>query len=278
MTIDEYLKEIINKKHNNYVYNENEERVYNHISNLIVEWAQQFANPYNFNNNIYISIEKSGSRAKGDAIKGKSDIDIFVSITDRNNSFSIKEYYLSLYEFLKTKFAYNSIRKQNVSIGLTYYGFSIDVTPGKRINNHAYSNSSNYDDHYIYSRKRDTYTQTNIQKHIDLVKYSNFKNEMMILKIWRDCHHLELPSIAIEIMVNEILHNNSTGFLYNNIKQVFEIFKDTILTRRIIDPSNTANNIADSMTVEEKQQIKQAALNALSCDHGNSVDGYKIVW
>ncbi len=44
---------------------------------------------------------------RGDAIKGKSDIDIFVSIIDPNNRNTVKEYYEDLYSFLKEKMPTN---------------------------------------------------------------------------------------------------------------------------------------------------------------------------
>ena len=245
--------------------------------NLINQWKQHF-NSNNIWYNISIEMQKSGSKAKGDAIKGKSDIDIFVSITDRNNNYTVKQYYEDLYSFLKPHFYNNTIRKQNVSIGVTYAGCNIDITPGKRVNYQNYGNGNNYSDHYIYSRKNDSNTLTNIQKHIDMVKNSGLTKEMMILKIWKNCHNLELPSIAIEIITCEVLRNNRSYYLYNNVKKVLESLRDTITTRRIIDPANSNNNIADTMTSYEKEQIRKTAIQSLSYDNGDVVYTSKIVW
>ena len=120
--------------------------------------------------------------------------------------------------------------------------------------------------------------QTNIQEHINLVRNSGLSNEMMLLKIWRNCHGLELPSIAIEIITDEVLKQDKTNSLYDNIKKVFEALRDSILTRKIIDPANSSNNIADSMTLKEKQEIKNMAAQSLSYDHGDTVTTRKIVW
>lgn len=276
-TVNEYLNELLSKKGNNYAYTQNEEQAYKYMSNLINQWKQHF-NSNNFWYNIDIEMQKSGSKAKGDAIKGKSDIDIFVSITDRNNLHTVKDYYESLYSFLKPYFNTNSIRMQNVSIGVTYAGCSIDITPGKRVNYQSYGFGNSYSDHYIYSRKTNGNTLTNIQKHIDLVRNSGLTKEMMVLKIWRNCHNLELPSIAIEIITCEVLKNNNTGSLYDNIKKVFESLRDTIKLRKIIDPANSNNNIADSMTEQEKEIIRKTAIQSLSYDHGDTVTTSKIVW
>lgn len=223
-------------------------------------------------------MEKSGSKAKGDAIKGKSDIDIFVSITDRNNLYTVKDYYEKLFNFLKPYFVNNTIRIQNVSIGVTYAGCNIDITPGKRVNYHSYNFGNSYEDHFIYSTKTKSNTLTNIQKHIDMVRNSGLTKEIMILKIWRNCHNLDLPSIAIEIIACEVLRANKSNSLYSNVKRIFECLRDSIGTRKIIDPANSNNNIADSMTVTEKEKIRKAAILSLSYDHENTVEGHKIVW
>ena len=276
-TVDEYLRDLLNKRSNNQQYNDNEKRAYSYMYDLLNQWKQKY-NSNRWINNIKIEIQNSGSKAKGDAIKGKSDIDLFVSITDFDNQHAAKDYYFDLYEFLKLHFTSDCIRLQNVSIGLKYAGCSIDVTPGKRINQQYFRNGKYYTDHYIYSRKNDRNTQTNIQEHIDLVKNSGLSNEMMLLKIWRNCHGLELPSIAIEIITAEVLKSYRSYSLYVNIKKVFESLRDSILTRRIIDPANSANNIADSMTLKEKQEIKNVAIQSLSYDHGDKVTTSKIVW
>lgn len=279
MTVQEYLIKLLKEKQNNNNYSQNEESAYRYIAELINQWKQTYnSNLISPFNSINIEMQRSGSRAKGDAIKGKSDIDIFVSITDPINQNTVKDYYESLYSFLKPKFNTNSLRKQNVSIGISYAGCNIDITPGKRINQHTYINGRSYNDHYIYSRKLDRNMQTNIQKHIDLVKNSGLTNEIMLLKIWRNCHALELPSIAIELLVVEILKNNKSIYFYDNIKNIFEALRDTILTRRIIDPSNCNNNIADSMTKTEKEEIRKSAIQSLSYDHGNTIATGKIVW
>ena len=276
-TVDEYLRELLNKKSNNYQYNDNEKKAYAYIYDLLNQWKQKYNSYYSWNG-ITIEVQQSGSKAKGDAIKGKSDIDLFVSITDINNQHTAKDYYFDLYGFLKSHFTSDCIRLQNVSIGLKYAGCSIDVTPGKRINQQVYRNGHYYTDHYIYSRKNDKNTQTNIKTHIDLVRNSGLTNEMMVLKIWKNCHGLELPSIAIEIITEEVLRQNRSYSIYNNVKRVLESLRDNITTRRIIDPANSANNIADTMTETEKRDIKRAAENSLSFDYGKEVATSKIVW
>lgn len=146
------------------------------------------------------------------------------------------------------------------------------------MNHSTYVNYRYYNDHNIYSRKNDSNTLTNIQLHIDMVRNSGLTNEMMILKIWRDCHKLELPSIAIEIITCDVLKYQKSMSLYNNVKKVFESLRDTILNRKIIDPANINNNIADTLTSSEKEIIRKTAIDSLSYDYGDKVTISKIVW
>lgn len=118
ITIDEYLNNLLEQKSNHYTYTPNEERAYSYLYDLINRWKQHFNNNVTSGYYIDIEMEKSGSKAKGDAIKGKSDIDIFVSITDKNNIYTVKDYYKDLFNFLKPYFVNNTIRKQNVSINI----------------------------------------------------------------------------------------------------------------------------------------------------------------
>ena len=48
-----------------------------------------------------MEIKRSGSREKGTAIKGKSDMDMFVSISDTNGYFMLRELYDDLYDYFE---------------------------------------------------------------------------------------------------------------------------------------------------------------------------------
>ena len=155
--------EIIEKYDNNGQFTQNEKTAYANLSQMLNDWfnanyGSQFA--------YYpsLDIQQSGSRAKGMAIRGKSDMDMFLSICDPYNANTLKEYYDSAFEYLKKEGL--TVRKQNVSIGVKYYNCDIDVVPAKKVNSISYQR---YNDHYLWSNKHQNRMLTNIQKHIDLV-------------------------------------------------------------------------------------------------------------
>ena len=213
-----------------------------------------------------MNVQQSGSRAKGTAIKGKSDMDMFLSIDDPNNSSTLQQFYEDTYAFLKSK-GY-TVRKQNVSIGVKYYGCDIDVVPAKRVNSQSYGR---YNDHYLWSNKHKTRMLTNIQKHIDMVRNSGVQKEIMLLKVWRENHGLDFPSIYIEQLCIEELGKNNQYNLADNFWHMLHYISDNIENKRVIDPSNCNNIISDSLTNQEKRQIANQAQNSLGQEYWKDI-------
>lgn len=274
MTANQYLRQLIYTRSNN-SYKQNEMHAYAYVSDLINRWKVGLQSNY-ANDGIEIEKEKSGSKAKGDSIIGNSDIDIFVSVTDYYDKYTVEQYYNSLYDFLSPYFYGNKIRRQNVSIGIEYAGCSIDITPGKRKKHYGHFMN---DDHVVYSNKTNSIFQTNIQKHIDMVRQTPYVDEIILLKLWRNCHNLEFPSIAIEIFVIEVMSEYGTTNLYSNMRIIFNELVETIKTRRIIDPANSNNDIADSLTNKEKDLIEKTAADSLMKDCGDFFDCWHlIIW
>lgn len=269
MGADEYLNNIVSKYDKNHNYNSYEVSAFNELGNLIRNW---------FNSSLYsfwgpsMEIQQSGSRAKGTAIKGSSDMDMFLSITDRQNEDTLKNYYDEIYEFLKGR-GYK-VRKQNVSIGVNFKGYDIDVVPAKKTNKSTYSRDwQSYNDHWLWSNKKQVRTLTNIQRHIDLVRNSGLTKEIMLTKIWRNNHNLDFPSIYIEIIVREALQNSSSYSLSDNFLKVLRYIRDNIIDKKVVDPSNSQNIISESLTYSEKVAISKAASDSLNKQYWSS-----IVW
>jgi len=251
MTADEYVGSIV-RKYN--VFGDLESitktSVVNPLVNIVKEWA----------GGQLIDIYLSGSRAKGTAINLSSDIDLFISLkSDTTNP--LKEIYNSLYDKLLHQGL--TLRKQNVSIGVSYGGHSIDFVPGKK-------REGNTNDHSIYRRKVDSWTQTNINTHINLVKNSGRVTEIIALKVWCKLHGLEFPSIYLELLVLEALNNRINNQPAANILTVLQYLRDSFVDKTIIDPANSNNTISDDLNKSEKAAIaKKAKESAAAPNWGN---------
>lgn len=218
--------------------------VVNPIKKVIAEWA----------GNCLCETKLSGSRAKGTAIDLSTDLDLFISLTS-NTTNSLKEIYNSLYNWVTSRGI--TARKQNVSIGITYGGQKIDLVPAKR--QEQYGN-----DHSLYRSKADTWTKTNIDTHISRVNNSGRRNEIIALKVWRENHGLEYPSIYLETLVIDALSGRSSANTADNFLYLLRYIRDNICTLRVVDPANSNNILSDDLTAGEKRRISAQAQKSLS--------------
>ena len=157
-------------------------------------------------------------------------------------------------------------RKQNVSIGITVNGYKIDLVPARRQSQYG-------NDHSLYKSKAGSWTQTNINSHINHVKNSNRIEEIRLSKIWRQLHNLEFPSFYLELAVIDALKYSTAGNLSANFLKVLEFFRDSLPSTRYVDPANTNNIISDDLTAAQKIAISsQARLSR------NQQNWRRIVW
>ena len=230
--------------------------IFDPIEAEIRKWA-------NHNSLSIVEVILSGSRAKGTAIKLSSDMDIFISLSSSNTS-SLETIFNSLFDYFNVPGL--SCRKQNVSVGVTYNGHNIDLVPGRRQNQYG-------NDHSLYKSRQNTWTQTNINEHIRIVKNSNRIEEIVATKIWKHRHNLEFPSIFLELTALEGLKHRGTLDHDSNFLFLLEYIRDNIQALKIIDPANTNNIISNDLTLSEKRAISDQA--KISRNKQNWTD---IIW
>lgn len=254
-----------------------------HLQSILNKYAPRSLENYNSNittlksgleswaSSCYISINNSGSRAKGTAISLASDVDYLISLssTCNANNGGLKSIYDSLHSHLKAR--YNPIRKQNVSFRIEIGALEVDITPARK-------HSGNTNNHWIYVSKIDSWRQTNIQKHISDISNSGRLNEIKLLKIWRELNGLDFSSIYLEYLTLNILSGKSKDYskLGDNFWFILqELSKDVSnpLTRRIIDPANSTNILSDLLNSTEKNAIISKAKLAVGQKYWSG-----IVW
>ena len=120
MTAEDYLDEILNRENVNYSANS---LVLSSVNKNLIPSIQTWAE--SLLNGIYLS----GSFAKGTANKSNTDMDLFISLSNRTSE-SLKEIYESLFAAMKAS-GY-SPRRQNVSIKVGVSEFNVDLIPAKQ--------------------------------------------------------------------------------------------------------------------------------------------------
>lgn len=218
------------------------------VAGVITSWAGQWLG----------EIKYAGSYAKGTGVRGSSDVDLFISL-NHDTPGSISDLHQRLLSYLVAN-SY-SARTQNVSIGLSRNGLSIDLTPGKK-------HPGNTNDHSIYSHRRRTWQQTNVDDQIRYVRNSGRINEIKLAKIWRTLHGLDFPSFFVECAVIDAL-SGARGTLSQNFATVLQYLRDSLPNTSLSDPGNTNNTVSDDLTLAEKQVIAQEAGRSYASNWGD---------
>jgi hypothetical protein len=245
-----YLFQVLSKKKTTTL---DRQRVFSLVRQLypvITKWA----------NNYLLGIIPSGSYAKGTSVKGLTDIDLFISLKNLTPC-TLEDIYNSLYNYFDRILP---VKKQNVSIRVNYKGLNIDLVPAKRMPNVIYP-------HSVYVNKKDTWTKTNIDKHISFIKNSGRVNEIILMKIWRELNELDFPSFYLELTVIEALKGKKIVSLEKNIMTIFEYLRERFIYARIVDPANSQNIISDDLTDSEKQKIIESALISYNKPYWNNI-------
>lgn len=249
MAADQYVASVIKKKKGRPV-SYYDPRVTN-IKNIIKAWAGECLS----------DIKLSGSCAKDTAIKGVADCDLFISLASSTN-LSLSEIYNSLEATVKAK-GYKT-RRQNVSIGIKCDDLDVDLVPGRILS--GYKNF-----HSLYSSKKDSWLQTNIDLHVNTVVNSGRQDEIVATKIWRELHALSFPSIYIELTVLQALKYKNKYQVSTNFWTVLEFLASGFVSNKIIDPANTNNVISDMMSKSEKEIIQKKAATTLKASKWEDV-------
>jgi hypothetical protein len=140
-----------------------------------------------------LDVKYSGSYAKGTAISLGTDVDLFISLDEvagQGMPTTVKEMYWGLFQFCADRGL--KPRAQNVSIRVTVEGVNVDLVPGRK--------QKGSDDHSLYRRKKDSWVQTNVDRHIRLVTGARCGEEIRAMKVWRERYHVEWPSFYLELV------------------------------------------------------------------------------
>lgn len=252
MTSDEYVLSIV-RKHalSEQIDNNTTRYVVDPLKRIISEWA----------GSCLCETKLSGSRAKGTAIDIATDLDLFISLSSTTTN-TLEEIYNSLYRQVVSKGI--NARKQNVSIGVTYNGCKVDLVPAKRQSQYG-------NDHSLYRRKANSWTKTNIETHISNVRNSGRKNEIIALKIWRENHNLEFPSIYLETLAIDALQGRSLYAPADNFIYLLGYIRDNIISKVVYDPANSNNKLSDELSASEKYSLAQQAKSSLGEQYWESI-------
>ena len=262
MTADQYVELVVDKHAVGCGAGSAAERALVMLGPTIREWAGEGL----------LGISFSGSYAKGTAISLGTDVDLFVSLNDMNGA-SMKEIYWGLHGLLKERGFAAAAR--NVAVRVEWDGMKVDVVPGRRqkiptsrkerekwATLHR-GHGGREGDHSLYRRKADSWMQTNVGEHIELISGSGRTREIRGLKVWRERQELEFPSFYLELTVLEALRGRA-GKVGENLMAALAYLGERFEGAVVVDPANSNNRVSDDLTAAEKRAVAVAARKSLA--------------
>ena len=103
-----------------------------------------------------------------------------------------------------------------------------------------------------------------IVKQIDYISKSETRPIIKLMKIWRDEHNLKFKSFALELLTIQALKGYNSNDYGNQLFHVLKYIDDHALSISLYDPSNSANNVADSIDFLDKISLYNAAHSSIS--------------
>jgi hypothetical protein len=213
----------------------------------------------------------SGSYAKHTAINSRFDMDTIAPF--KKNSFdTLKEMFESVYDFLKKEYHDTNkavVKKQTVSIGIEFFAdedgdvIKVDLVPGRELNQDQYVKDKNLNLFINETYGDVTYIQTNIDAQIDNISGKNQERcAIKLLKVWKcsksptDLSYKKYKSFFIELLVIRAFDNGITADgLWDQLKAVLEYIRDNVKTVSLKDPGNSNNDLAKTLTADEKELL-----------------------
>ncbi len=253
MTNHEYLKSILDEEKIDHTVEETK-TTRKEVKDFLVDYYKKEKTV----DHIY-----AGSIAKGTAIKSKYDIDIGISFNNEDFG-TLKEMFDDVKMTLEKEYGKSNTREQNVSIRIEKNGHDIDVVPCRKIKN---------DDTKVnlyLNRKDNNSLQSNLHIHVDEIKDFSELETIKLLKIWKIRKEIKFKSFGLELMVKKAFEKQNIIGLDNKFKYMMEYITDNIDDIVLIDPSNTNNNIAETIKEAHKDRMKKYAKRALKCIENDS--------
>lgn len=207
----------------------------------------------------------SGSYAKKTAINTKFDLDLAVPFK-RSNFRTLKDMFTDVETYLSglkrsPNFSITKVERQRRSINLIFkvggIELDMDIVPARELNDGQYQEDYNLN---LYDSKAESYIQTNIKAHTELLLGRNKEREVIkLLKAWKTTHKADMKSFLVELMVLEAFDKDSTiadKKLYDRLRGSLAFMADNITSILLLDPANSNNVVSDTLTALEKQEFK----------------------
>jgi hypothetical protein len=146
-------------------------------------------------------------------------------------------------------------RQRDVSIAVTIRNVRLDIVPARR-------EAMITDVHEVWLARLNKPVKTNLTQHVLDTQSSARRDEIRVLKLWRDQQGLDFPSFYLELSVLAALKRRPPAGLAENVWAVWGYLESLFPARSALDPVNALNIVSDLLDARSKDTIRKAAAYA----------------
>jgi hypothetical protein len=195
-----------------------------------------------------------GSSIKGTNIRQKPKVKLLISMKEKDKR-SVEEITIWLYNYLNTPEF--KIQRQESQLEFNYKGVDFVVFIAKK-------KEKTFNYHVMQNLNFSKEILTNFNIHTTNVLESNYQKEIILMKLWREKHQLNFPTMYLELVVIDVLRKCNKKNLFSRIIRVLDFLRKDFISEKFYDPSNTNNVISDYLSLEEKAKIQSVAKLSLT--------------
>jgi hypothetical protein len=168
---------------------------------------------------------------------------------------SVEEITIWLYNYLNTPEF--KIKRQESQLEFNYKGVDFVVFIAKK-------KEKTFNYHVMQNLNFSKEILTNFNIHTSNVLESNYQKEIILMKLWREKHQLNFPTMYLELVVIDVLRKCNKKNLFSRIIRILDFLRKDFISEKFYDPSNTNNVISDYISLEEKAKIQSVAKLSLT--------------
>jgi hypothetical protein len=217
--------------------------------------------------NSYPTFTHGGSRAKGTMIREDYDLDevCYFANEDTAAGDTLEEIYNNLGKLLQKSY---TVRRKCSALRLSIpkgKDVRIDVVPGR------YTDGTRTDVFIHQNDGSKERLKTNLEVHIAYVRDSGCTDIIKLTKLWRTRNAIGIKTFPLELLVIEVLDEDSSGDCEARFRRVLTAFADEIDNLYIEDPANpSGNDLSQALTDAIRNELSKVARNTLDAadEHG----------
>lgn len=217
------------------------------------------------------AVKTGGSRAKGTMIKSNYDLDItcYFDRADDDAGESLEDIFNNVKVALGSAYFVNpktsSLRLESKDPQSKGKYTHVDVVPGRFIDE-----GRKTDDVFLYQTNGKERLKTNLQTHIDFIRYSGRQEVIRLLKLWKMRTGLSLKTFVLELMVVEVLYGFKITDLESQLRSFWETVQDAEAQITIEDPANPEGNDLSEFLQQYRSVLSVLATQALGNADANN--------